>query len=69
MNVQATQPTAVGAGTSFRILHTMIRVLDLEKSIDFYTRLLGMNLLRRKDYPAANSLWRSSATATRSPRR
>jgi lactoylglutathione lyase len=28
----------------------MIRVLDLEKSIDFYTRLLGMTLLRRKDY-------------------
>ncbi len=34
-----------------RFLHTMIRVLDLEKSIDFYTRLLGMTLLRRKDYP------------------
>ena len=34
-----------------RILHTMIRVLDLEKSIDFYTRQLGMTLLRRKDYP------------------
>ena len=33
-----------------RLLHTMIRVLDLEKSIDFYTRLLGMTLLRRKDY-------------------
>lgn len=35
---------------SFRILHTMLRVLDLEKSIDFYTRLLGMKLLRRNDY-------------------
>jgi len=34
-----------------RFLHTMIRVLDLEKSIDFYTRLLGMQLLRKKDYP------------------
>ena len=34
-----------------RILHTMVRVLDLEKSIDFYTRQLGMTLLRRKDYP------------------
>ena len=33
-----------------RLLHTMIRVLDLDKSIDFYTRLMGMNLLRRKDY-------------------
>lgn len=34
-----------------RILHTMIRVGDLERSIDFYTRVLGMKLLRRKDYP------------------
>ena len=34
----------------FRLLHTMIRVLDLEKSIDFYTRFLGMKLLRRKDF-------------------
>lgn len=34
-----------------RMLHTMIRVRDLDKSIDFYTRLLGMQLLRRKDYP------------------
>src|SRR5215470_822077 len=38
--------------TDFRLLHTMIRVLDLEKSIDFYTRLLGMKLLRRTDYPS-----------------
>ena len=35
-----------------RLLHTMIRVRDLERSIDFYTRLLGMSLLRRKDYPS-----------------
>lgn len=34
-----------------RLLHTMLRVYDLDKSIDFYTRLLGMKLLRRKDYP------------------
>ncbi len=34
-----------------RLLHTMIRVRDLEKSIDFYTRLLGMKVLRRRDYP------------------
>lgn len=34
-----------------RILHTMLRVGDLEKSIDFYTQVLGMRLLRRKDYP------------------
>ena len=35
----------------FKYLHTMIRVLDLDKSMDFYTRLLGMNELRRKDFP------------------
>jgi len=34
-----------------RILHTMLRVGDLERSLDFYTRVLGMQLLRRKDYP------------------
>lgn len=34
-----------------RLLHTMIRVGDLDKSIDFYTRILGMRLLRRSDYP------------------
>ena len=34
-----------------RLLHTMLRVGDLERSIDFYTRVLGMRLLRRKDYP------------------
>lgn len=37
---------------NFRFLHTMIRVRDLEKSIDFYTRHLGMQVLRRKDYPS-----------------
>jgi len=34
-----------------QILHTMIRVVDLDRSIDFYTNVLGMKLLRRKDYP------------------
>jgi len=34
-----------------RILHTMLRVGDLQRSIDFYTRVLGMKLLRQKDYP------------------
>ena len=34
-----------------RLLHTMIRVGDLERSLRFYTEVLGMRLLRRKDYP------------------
>ncbi len=34
-----------------RILHTMLRVGDLDKSIDFYVNKLGMSLIRRKDYP------------------
>ncbi len=34
-----------------RLLHTMIRVGDLQQSIAFYTEVLGMRLLRQKDYP------------------
>lgn len=34
-----------------RILHTMLRTGDLERSINFYTEVLGMRLLRQKDYP------------------
>lgn len=34
-----------------RLLHTMIRSGDLDRSIAFYTEVLGMTLLRRKDYP------------------
>jgi lactoylglutathione lyase len=34
-----------------RILHTMLRVVDLDRSIAFYTETLGMQLLRRQDYP------------------
>jgi len=42
---------AVQAG-SFQMLHTMLRVLDLEKSLDFYVGKLGMTLLRKTDYPS-----------------
>lgn len=34
-----------------RLLHTMLRVTDLEQSIEFYTSTLGMTLLRQRDYP------------------
>ena len=34
-----------------RILHAMLRVGDLENSIEFYSQVLGMRVLRRKDYP------------------
>ena len=34
-----------------RILHTMLRVVDLQRAIDFYTNVLGMKLLRTSDNP------------------
>ena len=36
----------------FRLLHTMLRVFDLDRSIDFYTRLLGMRVLHKREVPA-----------------
>lgn len=44
-------PFAVIEEKSMRILHTMLRVGDLNRSIDFYTKVLGMSLLCRQDYP------------------
>jgi lactoylglutathione lyase len=34
-----------------RLLHTMLRVVDLKASIEFYTDIMGMSLLRKNDYP------------------
>ena len=38
--------------SKYRLLHTMIRVKDLDKSLDFYTRHLGMTMMRKTDYPS-----------------
>ena len=35
----------------FKYLHTMIRVVDLDKSINFYTNFFNMKLIRKKDFP------------------
>ena len=35
----------------FKYLHTMIRVMDLDKSIDFYTKFFNMQLIRKNDFP------------------
>ena len=37
--------------SGFRLAHTMMRVTDLEKSLEFYCDILGMQVLRRTDYP------------------
>lgn len=42
---------SMDSGKDFRLLHTMLRVRDLEQSLDFYCNKLGMRLLRRTDYP------------------
>lgn len=38
--------------TGIRFRHTMIRVVDVERSVDFYTGLLGMTVMRRRETPA-----------------
>lgn len=38
--------------SNFKYLHTMIRVINLDASLDFYGRLLGMTLLRKKEFPS-----------------
>jgi lactoylglutathione lyase len=45
-------PTATFECDAMRLLHTMLRVGDLQRSIDFYTNVMGMQLLRRSENPA-----------------
>jgi lactoylglutathione lyase len=45
-DAERTNATAIGKA---RFLHTMLRVFDLKKSVDFYTRLLGMEVLRERE--------------------
>jgi lactoylglutathione lyase len=40
--------------SNYRFLHTMLRVGDLTKSKDFYSRHLGMRVIREKDYPTGD---------------
>jgi lactoylglutathione lyase len=52
MNPTTATKTASTAGLAdARMLHTMLRVFDLKKSLDFYTRLLGMQVLRQREVP------------------
>ncbi len=48
---------------TFRIRHTMMLVSDLDRSIDFYTRLLGMEVQRIRPNPEKKSASAISATA------
>ena len=51
MNVAVKPDSQAKVDTSaYRFLHTMIRVRDLNKSLRFYTELLGMQVIRQKDY-------------------
>ena len=52
-----------------RLLHTMLRVGNLERSLAFYQEVLDMKLLRRQDYRTAASPWPSSAMAPKKNRR
>jgi catechol 2,3-dioxygenase-like lactoylglutathione lyase family enzyme len=53
-----------------RFLHTMLRVGNLQRSIEFYTKVLGMTLLRQSDRTPNTSIrWPSSASRAATPAR
>jgi len=47
---KAAQPQSSIDSSGFRLIHTMLRVTDIERSLDFYTRLLGMKVWDRRDH-------------------
>jgi lactoylglutathione lyase len=51
MDTAASRKPAAPVTDKGRLLHTMIRVFDLKKSLDFYGRLLGMQMLRQREVP------------------
>ena len=51
MTLTDTAPAHAADAGKARLLHTMLRVKDLDASLDFYTEKLGMKLLRKRDYP------------------
>jgi len=51
MTITDTAPAQMVEAGKARLLHTMLRVKDLDASLDFYTEKLGMKLLRKRDYP------------------
>ena len=52
MDTRTARDPAVGAAIGkARFLHTMLRVFDLKKSLDFYAGLLGMEVLRQREVP------------------
>jgi lactoylglutathione lyase len=53
--IVATLGEKFSAKEGYRFLHTMLRVGDLNKSIDFYTRVLGFELVRKNEYPDGKS--------------
>ena len=48
--VPAAAPEPEGPGKAERLLHTMLRVSDVERSVDFYTRLLGMQVVSQREH-------------------
>jgi lactoylglutathione lyase len=51
MDTAASRKPAAPVTDKGRLLHNMIRVFDLKKSLDFYGRLLGMQVLRQREVP------------------